>query len=149
MRHVFTYFSPIGPLSLVEEEGFLVEINFEDAGTSEETPLLLEAARQLSQYFAKTRTSFSIPLNPKGTAFQRKVWGALQEIPWGETRTYGEIAAQIGSPKACRAVGMANHRNPLPIVIPCHRVIGANGKLVGYGGGLDIKEALLRLENIL
>lgn len=149
MRHVFTYFSPIGPLSLIEEDGFLVKINFEDAGTSEETPLLLEAARQLSQYFAKTRKHFSIPLNPKGTAFQRKVWGALLEIPWGETRTYGEIATQIGSPKACRAVGMANHCNPLPIVIPCHRVIGANGKLVGYGGGLDIKEALLRLENIL
>lgn len=149
MRHSLSYHSPIGPLTLVEEDGYLVELNFEDAGALEETPFLLEARRQLEEYFARTRRSFSIPLNPKGTDFQRKVWDALLEISWGETRTYGEIAARIGSPKACRAVGMANHRNPLPIVIPCHRVIGAGGKLVGYGGGLDIKESLLRLENIL
>ena len=98
------------------------------------------------EYFAGARRVFTVPLAPAGTPFQRLVWDALREIPYGATATYGEIAAAVGSPKAFRAVGMANHQNPIFIAVPCHRVIGAGGKLVGYGGGLDMKEALLQME---
>ena len=112
----------------------------------EETPVLKHAVEELTAYFAGAFQAFSIPLSPRGTAFQQAVWQALMDIPYGQTATYGEIAARIGNPKACRAVGMANNRNPLPIVIPCHRVIGGSGKLVGYGGGLPVKEWLLKLE---
>ena len=105
-----------------------------------------EAARQLQEYFAGCRREFSLPLAPRGTEFQRQVWYALEGIPYGETRTYGEIARAIGKPKACRAVGMANHRNPLSILVPCHRVVGADGSLTGYGGGLEAKQFLLELE---
>ena len=105
-----------------------------------------EAVRQLREYFAGKRTEFDLPLEPEGTAFQRRVWRRLQEIPYGETISYGELAKRIGNPKASRAVGAANGKNPIPIVIPCHRVIGANGTLTGFGGGLPIKEALLGLE---
>ena len=114
-----------------------------EKGTS---PLLEEAARQLQEYFAGCRREFSLPLAPRGTEFQRQVWHALEGIPYGETRTYGEIARAIGKPKACRAVGMANHRNPLSILVPCHRVVGADGSLTGYGGGLEAKQFLLELE---
>ncbi len=109
-------------------------------------PLLVQAARELGEYFAGTRRTFTFPIRAHGTPFQQEVWRALQNIPYGETRTYGQIAAQIGRPKAVRAVGMANHRNPLPIVVPCHRVVGADGSLTGYAGGLGIKTLLLRLE---
>lgn len=102
--------------------------------------------RQITEYLNGRRREFDFPYTMKGTEFQRKVWRALCAIPYGETRTYGEIAAAVGSPKACRAVGMANHCNPILIAVPCHRVIGANGKLVGYGSGLDMKEFLLQLE---
>jgi len=105
-----------------------------------------EALRQIREYFNGQRTGFDLPLAPEGTPFQRKVWTHLQEIPYGQTISYGELARRIGNPKASRAVGAANGVNPLPIVIPCHRVIGANGKLTGFGGGLPIKEALLTLE---
>jgi methylated-DNA-[protein]-cysteine S-methyltransferase len=105
-----------------------------------------EAARQLNEYFAGTRTEFDLPLAPEGTEFQRTVWRRLQEIPYGETIAYGELARRVGNPKASRAVGAANGANPIPIVIPCHRVIGSNGKLTGFGGGLPVKEALLALE---
>lgn len=101
---------------------------------------------QLTAYFQGDLTRFSLETAPDGTDFQRRVWRALTKIPYGATISYGELAGQIGNPKACRAVGMANARNPIPIVIPCHRVIGKNGKLVGFGGGLDIKEKLLALE---
>ena len=111
-----------------------------------ETPLLCRASAQLREYFERERTAFDLPLEPAGTPFQRQVWAALLEIPYGETRTYGGIAAQIGRPGAGRAVGSANHRNPIPIFIPCHRVIGAGGTLTGYAGGLPMKEALLNLE---
>ena len=114
-----------------------------EKGTS---PLLEEAARQLQEYFAGCRREFSLPLAPRGTEFQRQVWHALEGIPYGETRTYGEIARAIGKSKACRAVGMANHRNPLSILVPCHRVVGADGSLTGYGGGLEAKQFLLELE---
>ena len=101
---------------------------------------------QVTQYLEGRRQTFDFPYLLRGTPFQQRVWQALCAIPYGETRTYGEVAAMVGSPKACRAVGMANHHNPILIAVPCHRVIGAGGKLVGYGGGLDMKEALLRLE---
>lgn len=105
-----------------------------------------ETARQLDEYFAGKRREFSVPIKTQGTDFQEKVWAALRKIPYGETRTYGQIAAQIGNPKAGRAVGGANHNNPIMILTPCHRVIGADGSLTGFGGGLDVKEALLALE---
>lgn len=104
------------------------------------------AIKQLREYFDGLRQIFTLPLDPHGTEFQRRVWKALCEIPYGETRSYAEIASAVGNPKACRAVGLANHRNPISILIPCHRVIGADGSLVGYGGGLNIKRSLLELE---
>jgi O-6-methylguanine DNA methyltransferase len=107
------------------------------------------ALDQLREYFAGKRQTFSVPMACEGTAFQKKVWRALQRIPYGQTVTYKEIARQIGEPKAFRAVGLANNRNPIGIIVPCHRVIGANGKLIGYGGGLQMKEKLLQLEGAL
>ena len=115
----------------------------------EETPLLREAERQLKAYLAGRLRNFDLPLAPRGTPFQQKVWAALTAIPYGETRSYKQVAEAVGCPKGCRAVGMANNRNPIAIVIPCHRVIGADGALVGYGGGLAVKEVLLRLEGCL
>jgi len=116
-------------------------------GEARSTPLLLQAERELQEYFARKRQTFSLPLTLEGTPFQISVWKALQTIPYGETRTYQEVARLIGRPQACRAVGMANHLNPLSLVIPCHRVIGANGRLTGYAGGLSVKEKLLQLES--
>jgi methylated-DNA-[protein]-cysteine S-methyltransferase len=112
-------------------------------------PVLASAVRQLNEYFAREREIFSIPLRPAGTPFQLRVWKALEEIPYGHTRTYLDIARALGQPAAVRAVGAANGRNPLPIFVPCHRVIGTNGSLTGYGGGLDLKLELLRLEGVL
>jgi len=147
MMHSLTIPSPAGPLTLTEEAGALARIGFEDGGAADRTPLLERAARQLEEYFAGRRREFDLPLAPAGTPFQREVWRALQRIPYGETRSYGEVAAMVGRPRACRAVGMADNRNPLPIVIPCHRVVGASGELVGYAAGLDIKRKLLALES--
>lgn len=110
------------------------------------SPVLQAAATQLDEYFAGQRRSFALPLAPQGTPFQQRVWAALCQIPYGETRTYGQVAAMAGNPRACRAVGMANHANPLMIVVPCHRVIGKNGGLTGYACGLEVKRALLALE---
>jgi methylated-DNA-[protein]-cysteine S-methyltransferase len=109
-------------------------------------PLLLAAADQLIAYFAGELRVFHIPLAPRGTPFQREVWAAVAAIPYGSTATYSEIAAAVGRPSACRAVGAANGRNPLPVIVPCHRVVGAAGGLTGYGGGLDRKRSLLDLE---
>jgi methylated-DNA-[protein]-cysteine S-methyltransferase len=111
------------------------------------TPVLKEVVRQLSEYFSGQRQEFSLPLDLQGTAFQLRTWHALREIPFGETRTYKQIAEFIGCPKGFRAVGLANNRNPIPIIIPCHRVIGVNGDLIGYAGGLAIKEKLLAIEH--
>jgi methylated-DNA-[protein]-cysteine S-methyltransferase len=111
-----------------------------------ETPLIQKAAAQIKEYFDGKRKQFKLPLAMHGTEFQLAVWHALQDIPYGETRSYKEIAASIGRPKAVRAVGMANNRNPISIIVPCHRVIGHDGKLVGYGGGLPLKQYLLELE---
>jgi methylated-DNA-[protein]-cysteine S-methyltransferase len=110
-------------------------------------PVFQQAAAQLTEYFAGQRTEFNLPLAASGTEFQKRVWAELEKIPYGQTISYGELAKRIGNPKASRAVGLANGKNPLSIVVPCHRVIGASGKLTGYGGGLARKEALLLLES--
>ncbi len=138
--------TPIGPVTLEGTGSAVTGLRFGALGPNCPDALLLEAARQLDEYFAGARREFSLPLLPRGTEFQRRVWRALETIPYGETRSYGGVAAAIGNPKAARAVGMANNRNPISIIIPCHRVIGAGGGLVGYGGGLDAKEFLLALE---
>lgn len=148
--------SPVGPLKLVASDEGLAAILWQNDDparvrlgefeTSAMHPVLLEAERQLAEYFSGTRKTFALPLDLRGTPFQRDVWAALLTIPYGETRSYGQIARQIGRPAAVRAVGAANGRNPLSIVAPCHRVIGATGKLTGFAGGLATKEFLLRLE---
>lgn len=150
--NVFYYESKLGKIGIAEENGKIIHLFFDGEHFPEkchminETPILAEAGKQLNEYFAGTRREFNLPLAPVGTEFMLKVWKALQDIPYGETRSYKEIAAATGNVKACRAVGMANNRNPISIFIPCHRVIGANGDLVGYGGGLDKKVFLLELE---
>ena len=141
--------SSVGPLTLREEDGALTALLFGGAEAGEETPFLREAARQLEEYFAGSRREFDLPLRPAGTPFQRAVWLALREIPYGQTRAYRDIARAVNRPRACRAVGMANHVNPLPVFIPCHRVIGADGGLTGYAGGLAAKRFLLALEGAL
>jgi len=146
--------SPLGPLLLAADEAGLRSIEFVNASRPaspdpawhEDFERLQEAARQLRAYFAGELETFDLPLAPAGTAFQLAVWHRLCEIPYGETISYGELARRLGNPNASRAVGLANGANPIPIVIPCHRVIGSNGKLTGYGGGLPIKEKLLALE---
>ena len=147
----YSYETKLGSVTFVEEDGALLAITTRQTYESErsETPLIKEAYRQLSEYLMGKRIRFDLPLNPRGTEFQQQVWKALCDIPYGETRSYKQIAETIGNPRAVRAVGMANNRNPLLIVIPCHRVIGANGKLVGYGTGIAMKEYLLKLEKSL
>lgn len=151
MKRVFYFDGPCGPIGIAEDgravtNVFLREEKAPVEAEVQATPLLKRAGRQLGEYMAGRRRAFDVPLKPDGTEFQRRVWQALLTIPYGETRSYKEIAVQIGNPRACRAVGMANNRNPIAILIPCHRVIGANGNLVGYGGGLELKEWLLALE---
>jgi methylated-DNA-[protein]-cysteine S-methyltransferase len=157
--------SPVGTLTLVASHEGLAAVLWENerpgrvplspvhrlgeggmAGEERAHPVLVEAERQLSEYFAGERTQFALPLDVAGTPFQRQVWEALRSIPYGETRSYSEIAAQIGSPRAVRAVGAANGRNPLSIVAPCHRVIGSSGQLTGFAGGLEVKARLLAFE---
>ncbi len=140
-------------MRLTATDGAITALHFVGAGDAgpldgceAPTPLLRRAVQELQAYFAGERRTFDWPLAPAGTPFQQAVWAALREIPYGETRTYGQIAARIGRPKACRAVGMANNRNPIAIIVPCHRVVGASGALVGYAAGLSVKEQLLRLE---
>ena len=164
--------TPIGALQIIAQGGFLTNIHWEGTHTiPQETPrqeptqpkqnpaqdqettfddceaLLATAAQQILEYFAGQRRAFTLPLNPGGTPFQKRVWQALQEIPYGHVISYKQLAQRIGQPTALRAVGGANHRNPLPIVIPCHRVIASDGSLGGFGGGLEIKRALLELES--
>ena len=151
--------SAVGPLTLVAQDGAIVglymdlqrhrpdESQFgEPDRRGRQAEPFQTAADQLDAYFAGRRTTFTISLAPQGTAFQKQVWAALQEIPYGETESYGQLAERIGSPGAVRAVGLANGKNPIGIVIPCHRVVGSNGSLTGYGGGLDRKKQLLDLE---
>lgn len=148
MIYHYTYDTELGSVTFVEEDGALLAISTcrSCEGVCLETALIKETHRQLCEYLKGERKEFDLPLNPKGTDFQKRVWKALCEIPYGETRSYKQIAETIGNPKAVRAVGIANHRNPLLIVVPCHRVIGADGKLVGYASGIDKKAFLLRLE---
>jgi len=146
--------TPIGPLLLAADDSGLRHILFPDGKRPalpqpvwrEDSAPLQEPIRQLRAYFGGELEAFDLPLAPQGTPFQQKVWKLLCDIPYGETISYGELARRVGNPKASRAVGLANGSNPIPIVIPCHRVIGSNGKLTGYGGGLPIKEKLLALE---
>jgi methylated-DNA-[protein]-cysteine S-methyltransferase len=150
--------SPIGPLTLIAHEGRLAGVLMQitrcdpaadergEAVAAGDEPVLDAAAVQLDAYFAGQLTAFDLPLTLAGTAFQRTVWAALQDIPYGQTISYGEMARRIGQPSASRAVGLANGRNPVSIVVPCHRVIGADGSLVGYGGGMERKRFLIGLE---
>ncbi len=153
MTHYRTIDSPIGPLTLAGEGPVLTNLRMIDqtyepdrAGWIRDDTTLPDVVEQLEAYFAGERRDFELKLELEGTEFQRKVWNALRTIPYGQTRSYGEIAEQIGSPKASRAVGLANGRNPIAVIVPCHRVIGANGSLTGFGGGLERKSTLLKLE---
>lgn len=156
MLHHLTHPSPVGDLTLVADDDALVAVLWPDDAPARvpleatahapDHPVLAAAARQLDEYFAGTRTHFDLPLRPRGTAFQQQVWQALLAIPFGETRSYADIAQAIGRPSACRAVGAANGRNPISIVTPCHRVIGRSGALTGFAGGLAAKQRLLALE---
>ena len=148
--------TPIGKLLIAGDRDTVRRIDFPNHGeprrpvagwVESSTGALEEAARQLREYFSGSRKGFDLPLAPEGTDFQRTVWRELQNIPYGRTISYGELARRIGNSKASRAVGAANGSNPIPIVIPCHRVIGANGKLTGFGGGLPVKQKLLALES--
>jgi methylated-DNA-[protein]-cysteine S-methyltransferase len=148
---IFCYKFSICKIGIAEENGAICDIIFNPGKISsdyeiKETPLIKEAAKQFTEYFGYKRKTFNLPIAFNGTPFQIKVWKALQKIPYGETRSYGEIAAIIGNPKASRAVGMANNRNRLPILIPCHRVIGSDGSLTGFASGLKLKKQLLDLE---
>jgi len=156
MEHI-VYFavipSPIGKLTLTGDETHLSSVLFEKAGGPTPPPEWVEDAgrlerpiRQLAEYFRGERTHFELTLGPRGTAFQRRVWTALTEIPFGSTWSYAELARRIGMQRAARAVGAANGKNPLPVIVPCHRVIGADGSLTGFGGGLERKRRLLELE---
>ena len=151
--------SPVGSLKLVANDTALVAVVWENENPKRlrlaelteqiDHPILLETQKQLSEYFSGKRQKFDLPLDFEGTEFQKKVWQALLSIPFGETRSYRDIAEQVGNVKAVRAVGAANGKNPISIIAPCHRVVGANGKLVGFAGGLDNKEILLKLESSL
>ena len=151
MTHSLQLETPVGPVTVTASDDAVTGLCFgtelpEDSLLCREedaTPLLRETARQLREYFAGERRSFTLPLAPQGSEFQKKVWAALQTIPYGETRTYRQIAEQIGHNLAFRAVGMANNRNPIGILIPCHRVIGYDGRMTGYAAGIGIKERLL------
>lgn len=150
MGNIFYYKTAIGEVGIVENNELITNLYFKpdknNAYTIKETPMLKKAYIQLQEYFNKKRKTFSLPLDPTGTEFMKKVWQALNEVPYGQTRSYKQIAQKIGHDFAYRAVGLANNRNPIPIFIPCHRVIGSNNNLVGYGGGLEIKKYLLELE---
>ncbi|TYT25321.1 methylated-DNA--[protein]-cysteine S-methyltransferase [Luteimonas viscosa] len=150
--------SPVGPLFLAADDAGLRAIEFRDNRhpvrrgddwQEGDNAVLRMARHQLGEYFAGTRRTFDLPLSPHGTDFQRNVWTTLATIPYGETVSYAQLAARVGRPGASRAVGAANGRNPLPIVLPCHRVIGADGALTGFGGGLPTKQYLLKLEGAL
>ena len=149
----YTYDSPLGRMCIQDDGIGIARIDWESAGKPpkgepEEIPRIKEAHRQLCEYFAGERKTFELVLRPRGTAFQKKVWNALKKIPYGEIRSYGEVAEMIDNPKGARAVGMANNRNPIPIMIPCHRVVSSTGKLAGYAADIEIKKALLEIEGV-
>lgn len=144
--------TPLGQMGLGSQEGKIIRLYLPNQPIPRlmphETPLLAEGRRQLLEYFSGERRGFDLPLAPQGTPFQQKVWSALQQIPWGETRSYRDIAQAVDCPKGFRAVGMANRCNPIPILIPCHRVISADGALGGYASGPEVKKALLAIEGL-
>ena len=148
-----TVATPIGELTLVASETALTEVHFPrrfgGSVPRGENAMLARVAQQLSEYFAGKRTSFDVPLAMAGTEFEQRVWGLLREIPFGATLSYGDLARRLGTPKDARAVGAANGKNPIPIIVPCHRVIGSNGDLTGFGGGLETKRWLLVHEGAL
>lgn len=149
MEKIFFYDTPVGKICIGEDNGAITRVTWTQLPKSyiqEETELILRCKKQLEEYFAGKRKTFDLPLAPKGTAFQQRVWKALQDIPYGELRTYQEIALAVDNPKGCQAVGGANGKNPIAILIPCHRVIGKDGSMTGYSGGLEKKEWLLELE---
>lgn len=149
----FLFDTDLGQMALACEDGAITRLYLPNAPTpriaSRETPLLARGREQLLEYLAGERRQFDLPLAPRGTPFQQRVWAVLQGIPYGQTRSYRDVALAADCPRGFRAVGMANNRNPIPIFIPCHRVVGTDGSLVGYGGGLDLKRQLLALEGIL
>ena len=154
MKSIFTYNTAVGIISIAEEDNFITMLkfgkkHFDTNAIEQETTLMKETYQQLQKYFKGELREFSIPIKLNGSDFQKRVWLALQKIPYGKTCTYKQIAENINNPKACRAVGLANNRNPISIIVPCHRVIGSNGKLVGYVGGLNIKKNLLEIERIV
>lgn len=145
----YYYKTPVGIMCIKENDGYITEIHMgKDSDTVEEieTKLIRKTYEEIMRYFSKKRKSFDIPIKLEGTEFQKRVWDALIQIPYGKTCTYKDIAEKIGNPKACRAVGGANNKNPIMIIVPCHRVIGKNGDLVGYAGGIEVKQKLLDLE---
>lgn len=149
MKYIWIMESPIGHLGILVDETHLLNIFFGDIkakGTVRKTALIEEVEKQLNEYFSGKRKDFNLSLNPKGTEFQKTVWDKLLEIPYGSTISYKELAKMVKNEKYSRAVGMANNKNPIPIIIPCHRVVGAKGDLVGYRGGIPIKEKLLEIE---
>ena len=151
MKVLYFYQTPLGRFAIAEESGCITALHLTPKAPGpeteiRETPLLKEAAAQLDAYFSRRLKEFSLPLRTAGTPFMQKVWDELRKIPYGQTASYKEIAQRIGHLQAQRAVGMANNRNPIPIFIPCHRVIGADGSLVGFGGGLELKQRLLDIE---
>lgn len=151
MNNIFFYETEIGIIGIRENNKSITDIFFSKVDTNdniEETDLIKECFKQLKEYLEGNRRKFDLPLETRGTEFQKKVWNELLKIPYGETKSYKDIAIAIGNEKACRAIGMANNKNHIPIIIPCHRVIGSNGKLVGYAGGLNVKEKLLNIENL-
>ncbi|NCB62140.1 MAG: methylated-DNA--[protein]-cysteine S-methyltransferase [Clostridia bacterium] len=147
-----TFDTPVGLMALRGEGNAVTELRLPGQPipriAEHESSVLRRAREQLLEYLGGKRKVFDFPMVPRGTEFQRRVWDALRGIPWGETRSYADIAAAVGNPKAVRAVGGANHNNPIPIFIPCHRVVGKNGSLTGYGGGLELKQKLLLLEGV-
>ncbi len=151
MKYIKYYDTPFKRVKIIEEDNKIIRLSFDEKDNFGEfelkdTELLNQTTKQLDEYFEGKRKKFELSLNPSGTEFMKKVWKALEEIPYGETKSYKQIAETIKNPKASRAVGMANNKNPIPIIIPCHRVIGANGELVGYALGLEMKKLLLELE---
>lgn len=149
MRYIFYYETILGKMGIITEGKEVAEVFFgkkKVQAEEKETPFIKKTYHQIEEYFIGDRKQFSVPFTIRGTDFQKKVYSALLEIPYGETRTYEEIAKEVGSPKACRAVGLTVGKNPLALLIPCHRVIGKNGDLTGYAGGLTRKKRLLELE---
>ncbi len=150
LKYYSYYDSPVGRLTIAATEKGVCNIYLtgEKANVIRENEIIIQTINELREYFNGTRKEFKIPLDIKGTEFQKRVWKELLEVPYGTTATYGEIATRIGNPNASRAVGNANNKNPVPIIIPCHRIIGAGNKLVGYAGGLTMKKKLLELEKL-